>query len=138
MADKEYRVLHNYYLPSPHSSHNHLITYPLLPLNYENKATNQPTLCSRLLLQWSSAGQEIPHPEGSFLSSQKPTPTVSILSPVNPACASSSYFLKIHVSCNGFTPSGLPIKPLFSSPVHTSCPVHLLLSHLINLILSGK
>jgi hypothetical protein len=104
--------------------------------------TNQPTLCSRLLLQWSSAGQEVPHPEGSFLSSQKPTPNVPILSPVNPTYASPSYFLKVHVSCNNFTPSGLPVKPqyafLFSSPVHTSCPAHLLLSHLINLILSGK
>jgi len=73
------------------------------------------------------------------MSSQKPTPNVPILSPVNPAYGFPSYFLKIHVSCNSFTPSSLPINPpyafLFSSPVHTSCPAHLLLFHLISLYL---
>jgi hypothetical protein len=70
-----------------------------------------------------------------------------ILSQTNPVYTTLSYLSKIllstlqHLGCpSGLFPSGSPTNNLYTpfSPIHVTCPAHLILLNLIILIILGK
>jgi hypothetical protein len=108
-------------------------------------------------MKWSCAwqastslpNQEIPHTSGSakiHYSVHKSLPLLPVLRWVNPVHTIPSYFYKIHFntslptmpeSSSGLLPSALPTKTLHEflfPPICATCPTHLILLHVINLI----
>jgi hypothetical protein len=84
-------------------------------------------------------------PEGSIPNSQELS-TVSILSQTNPVDITPSHLSKIHPNIihhlylglpSGLSPPGFPNCDLYAflfSPIHATCPAHLILLDLIILI----
>ena len=102
---------------------------------------------------WFAASQEIPHvswnPKVHYCTYKCPPP-VSILGQPNPVRIPTSHLLEIlpnifHPSTPGFPqwffPSGFPSKTLYtplSSPIHATCPAHLILLDFITRTILGE
>ena len=102
---------------------------------------------------WFAASQEIPrisrNPKVHYRTHKRPPP-VSILGQPNPVHIHTSHFLEIHPNIithlrlglpSGLLPSGFPTKTLYtplSSPIHATCPAHLILFDFITRTILGE
>jgi len=99
--------------------------------------------------EWFAASQEIPHilwnPKVHYCI-HKPLPPVPILGQPNPVHIPASHLLEIHPNISlglpiGLFPSGFPTKTLYSSlssPIHPTCPAHLILLDFITRTILGE